>query len=261
MKIIKTILFSLIVFFVSAVNVHAVNPSTALKVNLTVAAAANLRAVLEELKTAFEKDSAVTLKIITGSSGKLAAQIENGAPFDIFLSADMKYPQTLYQGGFAKRLPQVYAYGILVLWTMKEIDLSAGVSILNNPAIKKIAVANPDLSPYGREAVNVMKFYQLTSGINSKLVYGESIAQTNAFITSRSADLGFTSKSTLLDPHLKERGAWIEIPSESYAPLAQGAVILKHAAKNNPDAARQFYLFLFSPAARAIFKQYGYQTG
>ncbi len=225
---------------------------------ITVAATANIGSALEELKVEFEKDSGDKLKVIIGSSGKLTTQIENGAPFDIFMSADMKYPQTLFEEGLAAQAPKVYAYGVLVLWSTKNLDLSTGVNVLTGPEIKKIALANPQVAPYGREAVNVLKYYKLYSDVTKRLVYGESIAQANDFISTQSADIGFTSKSTVLSPDLKDKGVWTEIPAESYNRIAQGMIILKHGKKNNLETAQKFYDFVFSAKAKSILKKYGY---
>ena len=227
---------------------------------VTVAAAANLQAALEELKTTFENDVQIKLKTVIGSSGKLTAQIENGAPFDIFMSADMSYPETLFKEGLAMDRPQRYAYGVLVLWTLKPIVLSMGVELLPDPSIRKIAVADPRTAPYGREAVNVLKYYNLYPRVARKLVYGESIAQTNQFITTQAADIGFTSKSTVAAPGLKEKGTWAEIDPQSYNAIAQGAVILKHAQVSGAEPAQKFYNFLFSAKAKDIFKHYGYKV-
>jgi len=250
MKNIKVILLAFLLLFFSSVGVYARD--------LTVAAAANLQGVLDELIPVFEKQGGVKLKTIIASSGKLITQIENGAPFDVFLSADMKYPQTLYKEGLGLEEPKVYAYGVLVLLTARNMNLSKGVAILTDPTITKIAIANPQLAPYGREAVNVFKFYKLYQDIQKKLVYGESISQTNDFIVSQSADVGVTSKSTVLSPKLKDKGVWIEIPLESYQRIAQGCIILKHAQGNDLKEVQNFYDFLFSAPAKEIFKKYGY---
>lgn len=227
---------------------------------IIVAAAGNLALVMNELESVFEEESQDTIKVVTGSSGKLAAQIENGAPFDVFLSADTQYPESLYKKELVINPPKVYAYGILVLWTARIADLSGGITILNEPVIKKIALADPRVAPYGREAVNVLKYYKLYEGVLEKLVYGESLSQVNDFIISGSADIGFTSKSTVLSPNVKEKGAWIEIPAESYSRIAQAVVILKHARGSDIETAKRFYSFLFSPQAKDIFVKYGYKV-
>ncbi len=251
MKTVKVIVLAVVVSIFS-VNVYARD--------ISVAAAANLQPVLGQLTTAFEKQNDIHVKIIIGSSGQLTAQIENGAPFDVFLSADMKYPKVLYKKGLALQEPKAYAYGVLVLWTLKDVDLSKGMAILSDEQIKKIALADPQLAPYGREAVRAMKFYKLYQDIQKRLVYGESISQTNGFIASRSADIGFTSKSTVLSPNLKDKGTWTEVAPESYGRIAQGVVCLKHSQKDKFESVQKFYNFLFSTEAKMIFKKYGYRV-
>ena len=233
-------------------------PVLAMADQVTVAAAANLQYTLEDLKAQFTKETGINVKDVIGSSGNLTSQIENGAPFDVFLSADMKYPQAVYKDGFSLRPPKVYAYGVLVLWTMKDMDLSKGVKVLSGPDVKKIALADPQLAPYGRQSVNVMKFYHLYPFISSKLVYGQNISQTNQFIATGAADIGFTAKSVVLAPDMKDKGKWGELPPQAYKPIAQGAVVLKYGQKHHAIEARAFYDFLFSPSARKIFKKYGY---
>ena len=243
------ILISIFIFFI---------PICASAEEITVAAAANVQYTLEELKAEFEKNSDIKIKTIIGSSGKLTAQIENGAPFDIFLSADVEYPQTLYKENLALEAPKIYAYGRLVLWTMKDIDLSQGVQILNKNFVKKIAIANSQTAPYGREAVNAMKYYKLYNDVERKLVYAQSISQVNQFITTQAADVGFTAKSVVLANNMKDQGKWIEVAEDAYQPIAQGVVILKNTQKNNLKNAQAFYDFLFTMKAQEIFKKYGY---
>lgn len=226
--------------------------------NLTVAVAANVQYPFEELAAVFERETGIKIKPVFGSSGKFAAQIDSGAPFDIFLSADMFYPQMLRKAGLTYNDPKIYAYGTLVVWTMNNVDLSKGIGAVNDPAVQKIAIASPDTAPYGRQAVNALKHYQLYQQVNKKLVYGESIAQANQFITAKAADLGFTAKSVVLAPHMKGQGQWIEIEKEAYAPIAQGVVLLKHAQETNPQDAQKFFNFIFSSKAGEIFEKYGY---
>ena len=225
---------------------------------IIIAVAANVQFAMQALEKAYEQNTGFAIKTIISSSGKLTAQIQNGAPFDVFLSADMKYPDTLFAAGFAEAKPRVYAYGSLVLWTMKEIDLSGGTKLLLEDKIQKIAIANPKTAPYGAEAIKVLKYYQRYENVMPKLVYGESIAQVNQYIFSRAADVGITAKSVVLSPEMRGKGKWLEIDPATYSPIAQGAVILKHGAKNHPQAARAFYDFLFSDTARKILKDYGY---
>lgn len=226
---------------------------------ITIVSAANMQFALEALQGQFESDHPdVKLRMIFGSSGKLAAQIENGAPFDIFLSADMDYPQALYKKGFTLGPPKVYAYGALVLWTLNDLDLSEGMKLLASGAIKKIALANPRTAPYGAQAVKAMKTAGLYEDLQKKLVYAESIGQVNGFISSHNADIGFTAKSSLYG-NAKITGTWQEVDPRLYESIAQGAVILRYAGKQNLSAAQQFFEHLFSGQARDIFKKYGYQ--
>jgi molybdate transport system substrate-binding protein len=231
---------------------------TASAATLTVAAAANLQYALDEIKTEFKKEAGQDLQLSYGSSGKFVAQIINGAPFDVFLSADMTYPDYLYQQSYATATPKIYAYGSLVLWSIKKQDLSQWKSLLIGNSIAKIALANPKTAPYGKEALNALNYYKLDARLKPKLVFGDSISQTNQYIHSGLADIGFTAKSVVFSREMKNLGSWIEIPSESYQPIAQGAVILKHGKENNPIAAQQFYDFLSSAKAHAIFQKSGY---
>ena len=236
-----------------------VSPLAAFAGEITVAAAANVQFTLDDLKAEFIKETGIAVKSVIGSSGKLTSQIENGAPFDVFLSADMKYPAKVYKDGFSLQAPKVYGYGVLVLWTIKDLDLSKGISVLSDAAIGKIALADPQLAPYGREAVNALKFYKLYESLQKKLVMGESISQANQFITTGAADIGFTAKSIVLAPNMKDKGKWIEVDPQAYKPIAQGVIVLKYAQQDHLKEAAEFYDFLFSSPAQEIFKKYGYK--
>lgn len=225
---------------------------------LTVAVAANAEYVFNDLAVEFKKESGHDLKPIVNSSGKFVTQIMNGAPYDVFLSADMEFPAKLYKEGYAVAAPRAYAYGALVAWTMKDLDLHSWQSALTSTAVSKIAVANPQTAPYGREAMKALSRAKLDQTLSPKLVFGESIAQTNQYIFSAAADVGFTAKSVVLSPDLKGKGKWIEVPKDLYNPIAQGAVILKHGQETNPGLAQAFYAFLYSEKARAILERYGY---
>jgi molybdate transport system substrate-binding protein len=225
---------------------------------ITVAVAANVQYAFDDLQAAFKKETGHDIKPVYNSSGKFAAQIMNGAPFDVFLSADMEYPEKLHKEGFAAAAPQVYAYGALVLWTMKDVDLAQWQTLLAGPAIDKIAVANPKTAPYGRETMKALNRFKLDEALKAKLVFGESISQTNQYIHSRAADAGFTAKSVVASPEMKSQGKWIELPKDSYQPIAQGIVVLKHGQQTNPALAQRFHDFVLSPTARAILARYGY---
>jgi len=244
---------------IAIVVILLIYPLAAMASEITVVGAANVQFTLDELKAEFTKETGIDVKTVIGSSGKLSAQIENGAPFDVFLSADMKYPSKLYTEGFSLRSPKVYAKGTLILWTMKNFDLRKGINILSDPKIQKIAIANPDLAPYGRQAINALKYYKLYEPLQKELVTAESISQANEFISTGAADIGFTAKSVVLAPSMKDKGQWIEVDSKAYEPIAQGVIVLKYGDDHHSKEAHEFYDFLFSVPAKEIFKKYGYQ--
>lgn len=226
---------------------------------LNIAVAPNMKYAFADLQQAFTKQTGIEVKGVFGPSGQLTAQIKSGAPFDVFLSADMSYPDSLYKDAVAVSAPKIYADGVLVLWTMKPLDLNKGIQVLKNAEVKKIAVVNPELEAYGREAVNALDYFKLGASVKAKLVYGDSIPEVSQSIDSKSVDIGFTAKSAVLSPAFSGKGKWIELPKGSYHPLDQGAVILRYGSLINPAAARRFMDFLSSPAAREILEKDGYQ--
>jgi molybdate transport system substrate-binding protein len=224
--------------------------------DIKVALAANVSYAIDELLQEFYKSNHDTkVKVSLGSSGKLTAQIKNGAPYDIFMSANMKYPNTLYHDKKALTKPVVYAKGSLALLSVKKFDLSKGLTLLKDKNIKKIAMANPKTAPYGIATKEALENAKLYHDIKSKLVYGESISQTVAF-TIKATDIGFIAKSALFNPklsHFKKGKNWIEIDSKLYTPIEQGIVMIKRS-----KSAEVFYDFILSPKAKEIFKKYGY---
>ena len=228
---------------------------------VTVAAAANMTFVLEKIKTAFEKETGIHVEIISGSSGKLTAQIKEGAPFDVFVSADMTYPMELFRAGLATAEPKSYATGLLVLWTTKHrVQPDVALRILSSSEIKAIAVANPKTAPYGQAAEEVLKHYGIYDQVKSKLVFGENISQTAQFVLSKAADFGFVAKSLVLSDELKGEANWVDIDPKAYSPIVQGAVLLKPASGKPKLAAVRFYDYLYAPKTKRILQQYGYQT-
>jgi len=225
---------------------------------LTVAVAANVKFVFDELKTEFKKSSGIDANGVFASSGKINAQIKSGAPYDVFLSADMEFPAALHKEGFAVAAPRVYAQGVLVLWTLQPLDLKQGMSVLKNTAVKKVAMANPKLAPYGLEAMHALEHFKLRESVEPKLIYGESIAQVNQYIDTQSVEIGFTAKSVVLAPQMQGHGKWIEVPRASYQPIEQGMVLLKHGNETNAVASRRFMEFMASAQARAILEKFGY---
>src|SRR3989339_1162263 len=225
---------------------------------LTVAVAANVKFVFDELKAEFKKSTGIEVNGVFASSGKINAQIKSGAPYDVFMSADMAFPEALYKEGFALTAPRVYARGVLVLWTLQPLDMTEGLRVLLNPAVKKVAMANPKLAPYGAEAMRALDYFKLRASVEPKLIYGESIAQVNQYIDTKSVEIGFTAKSVVLAPQMQGRGKWIEVPRESYQPIEQGVVLLKHGADTNAASAKQFLEFMASAKARSILDKFGY---
>jgi molybdate transport system substrate-binding protein len=223
---------------------------------LKVAAAANLQSVIKVLGADFTKRTGVIVEPIVGSSGNLTTQISNGAPFDVFLSADMDFPQKLYTTGFASKKPAVYAKGSLIICSTKDIEFDNWERMLLTPAIKKVAIANPTIAPYGKAAVEALKLKGVYSEIQSKIVIGESISQVNTYITTGSVDVGFTTQALVKDIEGKQKIYWKAIDPKTYSPIEQGIVVLKHG-EDNPNA-EKFYQFILTTDAKRIFKEYGY---
>ncbi|WP_234734151.1 molybdate ABC transporter substrate-binding protein [Tellurirhabdus bombi] len=224
---------------------------------LRVAVAANAQFMMKELSAAFQKSRGIAVESIVSSSGKLTTQIQQGAPYDVFLSADVSYPQTLNKEGLTLTPPVIYGYGTLVLWTQGAIKLDKNLKFLTDPAVRHIAIANPALAPYGEAAITLIQKQKLLEHLKAKLVYGESISQVNQYILTGSAEIGFTAKSVVLDPSLRQKGRWLELPTSDYQPIAQGVVILKRTTQ--PAAAKQFIEFLQTQPARRILQKFGYR--
>jgi molybdate transport system substrate-binding protein len=228
---------------------------------LRVAAAADLQYVLTDLAAQYEKQSGAKLAITYGSSGSFFAQIQNGAPFDLFLSADLDYPKKLVDAGFADADSLVtYAQGHLVIWLPSDspLDLkAAGFRTLLDPRIEKIAIANPEHAPYGRAAIAAIQDAGLYGMIKSKLVFGENVSQAAQFVQSGSAQAGLIARSLALSPAMKS-GKSYELSGRRFPPIGQAAVVLK----SSPDkqAASAFLEFLKTPEARAIFERYGFSA-
>jgi molybdate transport system substrate-binding protein len=228
------------------------------KQGLTIAVAANMQFAMEEIAMAFKENTGLSCDLVIGSSGKLTAQIVEGAPFDVLVSADMKYPKSLQERGLAETDPEVYAYGSLVLWTLNDsLDLS--LTLLKAEQIRHIALANPKTAPYGVAAEDVLRHYGLYEEVKHKLVFGESIAQTNQFITSGAAEVGFTALSVVLGPQMQGRGQWITPDPASYQPISQGLVVIRKGRGGNTGGIA-FRDFLFSARAREILAKFGYTT-
>jgi len=226
---------------------------------ITIAVAANVSYAIDDLKAEFAKSHPdIKIRTILGSSGKLTAQIKNGAPYGILMSADMKYPEALYKEGLALSEPVVYAKGALACFSTKKYDYSRGIAVLLSDTVQRIAIANPKTAPYGKAALEAIKKSGLYEKVKNKFVFGESISQTVAYAVT-AADIGLIAKSSLQSPkmlHYKKGINWIPVDPKLYTPIRQGIVILK-TGKNNPDY-RAFYDFILSTKAKEIFRRYGY---
>jgi molybdate transport system substrate-binding protein len=228
---------------------------------IKIAVAAYVSYAIEPLKNAFYALYPKTnIEVILGSSGKLTAQIKNGAPYELFMSADMQYPEVLYKEGIAITKPIVYAQGALAYFSVDPQDFTQGIKLLTNDKIQKIAIANPKTAPYGVAAKEALKHAKIYDEVKEKLVYGESISQTVAYAT-RAADIGLIAKSSLFSPsmtHFKEGVNWSDVDETLYTPIDQGMVILKKA-EGNPEV-KAFYDFMLSAQARKILENFGYRV-
>lgn len=223
--------------------------------DVRVAVATNFKSTLEVLAAEFESQSGHGLIISSGSTGKLYAQIRNGAPFDVFLSADDRAPQLLVGHGLAvEGSVFTYAQGRLALWSPDAAKLDA--QTLQQGEFQHIAIANPQLAPYGAAARDVIEALGVADQLEDKLVFGENIGQTFAFVHAGAADLGFVAMSQILSREESERGNWWEPPQEAYTPIRQDAVLLERAAEN--DAAKAFVIYLQSGDAQDLIEQSGY---
>jgi molybdate transport system substrate-binding protein len=225
---------------------------------LNIAAAANLKVALDSIIAVYKNQNpGVAVLAVYGSSGKLFEQISQDAPFDIFFSADMEYPNKLKERNLAGSEVKKYATGQLVIWSRKSDPNILKMNLLLDAGIKKISVANPVTAPYGEKAVECMKYYGLYDKVQDKLVYGENITQAAQFVTSGAADIVIVALSLALTPNMqKENGKFYVIPGESHKPLEQGCVILKHANANSQ--ASGFFKFISSTTAIKILKHFGY---
>jgi molybdate transport system substrate-binding protein len=238
--------------FVSAVTATSAQP-------LTVAAAADLQFAMKDLSSRFEKQTGIKIQATYGSSGNFATQIESGAPFDLFFSADLQYPEKLAKDGFA--LPDTlyrYAIGRLVLWVPNgsKIDVNKGLAVLTDPNIRKIAIANPQHAPYGRAAVAALKSTGIYDKVEAKFVLGENISQTAQFVESGNADAGLIALSLAISPAMKTRGRYVEVPQNAYPPIEQAAIVVK--ASRQGEAAAKFLAFLKTDEARGVLRSYGF---
>jgi molybdate transport system substrate-binding protein len=249
----------LLSFLLAACSPGAAPPSPAEPKELRIAAASNLSAVLPELTRRFEAETGVRVLTSQGASGSIYAQIENGAPFDLFLSADATYPLRLHQEGRADP-PVAYAEGRLVLWARSSsvINVQQGLAELADLKVAKVAIANPALAPYGEAAITALQYYGVYEAVQPKLVLGENVSQAAQFVHSGAADAGIIPLSlVVVDPLKSEGGYWL-IPAEAHQKIDQAAVVL--ARTPNHDSARAFMKMMADPQGKQILKNYGFET-
>lgn len=224
---------------------------------LNIAAAANMQHTLEALCAAFEDEEDIHCERISASSGVLFNQIMAGAPYDIYLSANMEYPQKLAEQNRGIELPQVFAFGKLILWSRNQkcpTDLNA----LSDSCFHHIAIPNPLFAPYGLAALQALGKKQVYAEVMPKIVYGENISQNNQFIVSGAADIGFTSKSSVLTPQSSDLGFWNEVDPSLYSPIEHGVIIVNNKDEKKIEDARKFLHFLKGQKAHDILVQHGY---
>ena len=227
---------------------------------IQIAVAANVSYAIDDLKKAFSKHYPETnVRVILGSSGKLTAQITHGAPYQLFMSANMKYPESLYAKKLAVTEPKVYAEGTLAYFSVKPHDLSKGMDLLKEKSIKRIAVANPKTAPYGIATKEALMHANVYEEVKDKFIFGESVSQTVSYAVT-AADIGFIATSSLHSKTMKkykEGVHWKEVDPVLYTPIEQGMVILKSG--EDKREVKAFYDFMLSAEAQNILQRFGYR--
>jgi molybdate transport system substrate-binding protein len=226
---------------------------------ITVAAASDLTDAMNQIAANFEIATGCKVRVSAGSSGNFLTQIENGAPFDVFFSADIEYPRKLETEGLAAPgSTYLYAVGKIVLWVRNNsrLDVNKGLAALRDPGIHKVAIANPQHAPYGRAAEEALRKAGVYDAAKDRLVLGENISQAAQFVESGNADAGILALSLALSPELKEKGRYSIVPENLYAPIEQGVVALR--ASKNPQGTQAFLDYIRSPATAALLERYGF---
>lgn len=224
---------------------------------ITIAAAADLKFAMDDIVTEFKKRNPGTVvDVVYGSSGKANTQIIQGAPYDMFFCADIKYPRELYKMGLCASDVKTYAWGRIVLWSSVLDSSELTLTNLTDPSIHRIAIANPAHAPYGERAREVLQAQRIWDNVEKKLVYGENIAQAAQFVISGNAQVGLLALSIAKNPEMQKKGRYVLIPDTLHTPLEQGYVILKRAADNK--SASRFAAFMVTDISRKIMKNYGF---
>jgi molybdate transport system substrate-binding protein len=257
-KGIRVLWFGCLVFLLTSTLGHAAAKRSPKEIN--VAAAADLSAALKDVAADFEKKSGIRVKLSFGSSGALTQQIENGAPFSVFFSADMDYPKQLIAHGEADAASLYrYAVGKVVLWVPADSPLDVerkGMSVLAEPSVQKISIADPKRAPYGRAAVAAMRHVGIFDQVSNRLVIAENVSQAAQFVESGNAQAGFVALAHAMAPAMQGKGKYWEIPMEAYPPLDQGVVVLSHAPHKKEAAA--FVEYIKSKQAGDTLRGYGF---
>lgn len=235
-------------------------PAPASARHLDVAAAADLKFAMDDVVGAFGKaHPEIVVSVSYGSSGNFLSQIQNGAPFDLFFSADIEYPRRLAEAGLAPKGSEfLYAVGRIVAWvpTASHVLVERGLEALTAPEVRRIAIANPTHAPYGRAAEAALRKLGVYDRVKDRLVFGENVAQTAQFVQSGAADAGIIALSLAVAPALAKEGRYFEVPLDAYPRMDQGGIILNRA--RDPEAARVFRDFILGAEGRATLKRYGF---
>jgi molybdate transport system substrate-binding protein len=231
--------------------------TTAHAEKITIAAAADLKFAMDEIVTGFKKNQpGHEIDVVYGSSGKFHTQIQQGAPYDLFFSADINFPRELARQGLAADEVRPYAVGRIVLWSSSMDAAKMTLADLADPKIAKIAIANPKHAPYGKRAEEAMRSAGLWDRVQSKLVFGENISQAAQYVQSGNAQVGIIALALVRNPELSKRGGYYLIPENMHNPLEQGFIITKSGA--GKPLARRFADFMDSKQARSIMTKYGF---
>ncbi|MFY9680181.1 MAG: molybdate ABC transporter substrate-binding protein [Candidatus Sulfotelmatobacter sp.] len=251
-----------LIAFLAMASVVLIPQAESAEREINVAAAADLSSALQEIAANYEKRTGVVVKLSFGASGALTQQIQNGAPFDVFFSADMDYPRQLIAGGQADGATLYrYAVGQLVLWVPQDSTLDVqhkGMDVLLDPSVKKISIANPQHAPYGRAAVAALKHYGLCEKLGDRLVLGENVAQAAQFVESGNAQVGLVAMAHAMAPAMQDKGRYWVVPAEAYPALDQGVVLISHSPHR--EDATAFLGFMKTEEAAGLLRRYGFTS-
>ena len=247
MKFIKALLFACLLLLSLSAQAE----------KITVAAAADLKFAMDEIVTTFKKANAGDeIDVIYGSSGKFHTQIQQGAPYDLYFSADIGFPRELAKNGFAASEVKPYAFGRIVLWSASQDATQMTLASLTDPNITRIAIANPKHAPYGKRAEEALRASGMWDKVEPKLVYGENISHTAQFVQTKNAQVGIIALALAINPELASKGGYWLIPDNLHEPLEQGFIITKEGANN--ALAKRFADYMGGKPARAVMTKYGF---